>query len=128
MIEQLFQSIFEWVIFYAFLAISAAFILTFIRLLRGPSLPDRVISLDLITVIAIAFIGIFSIMRDEAVYLDAAIALALVSFLGTVAFARYVEHNALQRGASDYIDASYEQNDALDDLPTDELSLEGAKG
>lgn len=89
---------------YGAIAVGAAFIMVFIRLLRGPSLPDRVIALDLMTVITIAFIGLYSIIIEEAVYLDAAIALALVSFLGTVAFARYIEHSALQRGADDYME------------------------
>lgn len=69
-------------------------LLTFVRLLRGPSLPDRVLALDLFTVLALGFIAVFAIRTGFALYLDIAIALGLVGFLSTVALARYL----LQRG------------------------------
>jgi multicomponent Na+:H+ antiporter subunit F len=68
--------------------------LTFVRLLRGPSLPDRVLALDLFTVLALGFIAVFAIRTGFALYLDLAISLGLVGFLSTVALARYL----LQRG------------------------------
>jgi multicomponent Na+:H+ antiporter subunit F len=68
-----------------------AMFLSFIRLVRGPSLPDRVVALDLITVLAAAILAVDTIATRNAVFLDAAIVLALISFLGTVAFARYLE-------------------------------------
>ena len=69
-------------------------VLAFIRLLRGPSLPDRVVAFDLMTSVAVAIMALYSIATEETVFLDVAIVLALISFLGTVAFARYLE----QRG------------------------------
>ena len=69
-------------------------VLAFIRLLRGPSLADRVVAFDLMTSIAVGIMALYSIATHETVYLDVAIVLALISFLGTVAFARYLE----QRG------------------------------
>ncbi len=68
-----------------------AFILTVIRLIRGPRLPDRVVSLDLITAELIAVISVASIRSNQPAFLDVAIILALISFLGTVAFAYYIE-------------------------------------
>lgn len=68
-----------------------AFLLAFARLVRGPSLPDRVVALDLIAIIVVGFIAIYSIITAQPVFLDAAIVLALIAFLGTIAFARYVE-------------------------------------
>ncbi len=62
-----------------------------IRLVLGPSLADRVVSLDLVTVLLIAFAALLAIKTGEAVYLDLGLALALVGFLATVAFARYAE-------------------------------------
>jgi len=61
------------------------------RLLRGPSLPDRVVALDLMTSIALGMLAAVSIAADQAALLDAAVVLSLVTFLGTVAFARYLE-------------------------------------
>jgi multicomponent Na+:H+ antiporter subunit F len=61
-----------------------------IRLIRGPGLGDRILALDLITLLATAFIGIVAVMTGFTLYIDIAIALALVSFLSTVALARYL--------------------------------------
>ena len=69
-------------------------VLSFIRLLRGPSLPDRVIALDILTVFGIGIIVAFAIATDQPVFIDVASVLALVSFLGTVAFATYVERRS----------------------------------
>ncbi|MGB7949430.1 MAG: cation:proton antiporter [Candidatus Binatia bacterium] len=68
-----------------------AMFLAFIRLVRGPSLPDRVVALDLITIQIAAFLAVDTIATGQTVFLDAAIVLALIAFLGTVAFARYLE-------------------------------------
>lgn len=62
-----------------------------IRLVLGPSLADRVVSLDLVTVLLVAIAGILALTTGEAAYLDLGLALALVGFLATVAFARYAE-------------------------------------
>ncbi|MCV2875236.1 cation:proton antiporter [Rhodobacteraceae bacterium XHP0102] len=69
----------------------AGLIFSFIRLVVGPTLPDRVVALDLMTVLIIVFCGIFAILEDKPAFLDVALVLALVGFLATVALARYVE-------------------------------------
>lgn len=68
-----------------------AMVPAFIRLVRGPSLPDRVIALDLLITIGVGIIAVYAIAMGQAVFLDVAVVLALTSFLGTVAFAYYVE-------------------------------------
>lgn len=73
------------------LLLCASLALAFARLARGPSLPDRVVALDLIAVLVVGVIAALTIRTNNAEVLRAAIVLALVSFLGTVAFARYVE-------------------------------------
>ena len=84
----------DWSVDIAFVLIMASMVLAFIRLARGPSLPDRVVALDLVTVLAVAFSALFAISSGEAAFLDVAIALALVAFLATVALARFAErHN-----------------------------------
>lgn len=75
----------------SFVLISAALVLSFTRLLRGPSLADRVVALDLIGYLAVGFVVLVAIASDEPAFLDAAITLALIAFVGTVAFARYIE-------------------------------------
>ena len=54
-------------------------------------LPDRVIALDLISVIAMGFIVVYAVRFNQPNFLDVAIILAIISFLGTVAFAYYLE-------------------------------------
>ena len=71
-----------------------AIFIAFFRLAKGPSLPDRVVALDVITAISAAILAVSTIGMKQSVFLDAAIVLALISFLGTVAFARYLERRA----------------------------------
>lgn len=68
--------------------------LTTFRLLRGPTLPDRVVALDLIATLAVAFIGVYAIREEEPVYLLVGVVMALVVFMGTVAFAYYLEQGS----------------------------------
>lgn len=76
---------------YGCLAVLAlAFLITFVRLARGPTLPDRVVALELITTIFVGIVAVWAIASRQTVYLDVAIVLALVGFLSAVAFARYM--------------------------------------
>ncbi len=77
--------------------LSFAFLLTIIRIVRGPTIPDRVLALDMLVSIGIAYIAVVAIKTSFSLYLDVAIALGLVGFLATVAFARYVQHRGLKR-------------------------------
>lgn len=76
------------------LLISLGLVAAFIRLLRGPYLPDRVVALDLISVMAMGFIVVYAIRFNQPNFLDVAIILALITFLGTVAFAYYLERRS----------------------------------
>lgn len=79
---------FDYVIF-PILTISV--ILVFIRLFKGPEVVDRVIALDLIITIGIAFITAYSIRSAQAILLDVAMIFALIAFLGTIAFSFYLD-------------------------------------
>lgn len=63
-----------------------------VRLVLGPSRADRVVALDLITVLLVAIAALLVLVTGKLAYLDLSLALALIGFLATVAFARYVEH------------------------------------
>lgn len=76
------------------LMILIALVLTAVRLVRGPSLADRVMALDLISMLLVAFLVLFAANTGNQAYLDAGLALALVAFLATVAFARFIERSA----------------------------------
>ena len=73
----------------AMLALAAIF--AFVRLMRGPTLPDRVVAIDLIGVVIVCTLVVVASVDGAAVFLDVALFIALISFVGTVAYARYVE-------------------------------------
>jgi len=84
----------SWIVGAGTLAIALAgtgMVFAFFRLMRGPSLPDRVVALDLIGTISVGVIAAYDITTDEPMLLDAATVVALIAFLGTVAFSHYVE-------------------------------------
>lgn len=75
----------------ALLVLGMALALTFARIVRGPALEDRALALDLVSTISVAVAAVVAIRFRSAVYLDVAVVLGLIAFIGTVAFARYLE-------------------------------------
>ncbi|MBY5935581.1 pH regulation protein F [Tateyamaria omphalii] len=75
--------------------------LALIRLAIGPTLPDRVVALDQMTVSIVAFCGLAAIRSQDAAFLDVALVLALVGFLATVALARFAERAVGRRKAQE---------------------------
>lgn len=71
------------------LAVGAAIAL--VRVLRGPGPIDRLVGFDVIMSIGVGIVGTFALATGRWAYLDVALFVALVGFLGSVAFARYVE-------------------------------------
>ena len=84
----------------AFVMVMAGVILAMIRLIKGPSLPDRVVALDTMTVLIVTFCGLFAIDTGSTAFLDVAVVLALIGFLATVALARFVERKARRPAAA----------------------------
>ena len=67
--------------------------MTFIRLLKGPTLPDRVIAIDLIGVLMVCLLVVTAAATEQLAFLDVAMVVALISFVGTVAYSRYIERS-----------------------------------
>jgi multicomponent Na+:H+ antiporter subunit F len=84
-----------------FAMIMLGIVLCFIRLAKGPTLADRVVALDMMTIVLVAFCGLYAVSSGEAAFLDVAIVLALVGFLATVALARYAERRTLEMNADE---------------------------
>ena len=74
----------------ALMIVSAALLISFIRVVRGPTVPDRVVAVDLIGVSSVGLMVLGSASTGEREFLDAAVVIALLGFFGTVAYARYV--------------------------------------
>jgi multicomponent Na+:H+ antiporter subunit F len=75
----------------ALTVLAAAAGLTFLRLVKGPTLPDRVIAIDLIGVLMVCLLVVMAGVTAQQAFLDVALVVALISFVGTVAYARYIE-------------------------------------
>ncbi|MBN9335031.1 cation:proton antiporter [Devosia sp.] len=84
----------------ALIILGLALLLSIVRIIIGPTLSDRVLALDMMTVVAMGFIGAVAIRTGLMLYLDIAIALALLGFLATVALARYILRRGLKVDAS----------------------------
>lgn len=80
----------SWATIAALVILSLSFLLTVYRVIKGPTLPDRIVALDMLVGIVIGFIAVIAIKTGFTLYIDIAIALGLVGFLATVAFARFV--------------------------------------
>ena len=65
------------------------------RILRGPTAPDRAVSLDILGTLIVGFCAILSIPTGRSWYIDIAIAWALQSFIGSLALAKYLEGKKL---------------------------------
>ena len=77
--------------YFAMPVLTVSILLVFLRLLKGPTIEDRIVAFDLLTTIAIAFLSVYAIKTVSITILDVGIILALLAFLGTVAFAYYLE-------------------------------------
>jgi multicomponent Na+:H+ antiporter subunit F len=81
----------EGALFISYLLLSLALLCALVRLVRGPTLPDRVVALELMASLTVAFIGVYALSNDRTAFLDVAMVLALTAFLTAVGFARYLE-------------------------------------
>jgi multicomponent Na+:H+ antiporter subunit F len=73
--------------------LGVAVVLTFVRLMRGSTMPDRVVALDLLATLGIGVIAACAIWFDQPALLDVASVIALIAFMGTVSFAYYIERS-----------------------------------
>ncbi len=79
----------------AFLGIAVSGLLCLLRLVRGPSLADRIVALDALLILIVSGIAVDAARTGEGTYLDVLVVAALLGFVGTVNVARFIE----RRGA-----------------------------
>ena len=82
---------FRWSLLALLLCLTLTLAAAAIRVVRGPHLADRVVALDLVAYVTVCLIGTGAIFTGEGALLDVALVLSLLAFLGTVAFARFIE-------------------------------------
>ena len=76
---------------FVFLALLLCSIMAIIRVIRGPTAPDRIVGLDTINTIVIVLMVVFGAAFNEVIYIDVAIVYALLSFISTLFIAKYLE-------------------------------------
>lgn len=74
----------------AFVLVTIALVLSLIRLLIGPNLPDRILALDTLYINTIALLILLGIHLGSALYFEAALLIAVIGFVGTVALSKYL--------------------------------------
>jgi multicomponent K+:H+ antiporter subunit F len=74
----------------AFALVTVAVIMSFFRLLRGPDMPDRILALDTLYINTIALLVLLGIYLGSALFFEAALLIALMGFIGTVALCKYL--------------------------------------
>jgi multisubunit Na+/H+ antiporter MnhF subunit len=75
----------------ALATLGVALLLDVIRLVKGPTLPDRIVAMDLLGVLVVGLIVVLAASTEVRATLDAAVVIALIGFVGTVAYATYVQ-------------------------------------
>ena len=76
---------------FALITLASAVLVAVFRLVKGPTLPDRVVAMDLIGILAVGLIVVLAASTQVPAVLDAAIVIALIAFVATVAYATYIE-------------------------------------
>ena len=74
----------------AFFMVSIALVLSFMRLLMGPDIPDRILALDTLYINSIAMLILLGIYLNSALYFEAALLIAVMGFIGTLALSKYL--------------------------------------
>lgn len=74
-----------------FVGLSLSALLCLVRLVRGPSVPDRIVALDALLYVVVSGIAVGAAMTQDGSFLAVLLAVALLGFVGTVTVARFVE-------------------------------------
>ncbi len=86
-----FNSVIDLAALIAFAMLVVSMVLAFWRLMKGPTLPDRVIALDLLANLSIGMIFTLVFYTKQKIYLDVAVFIALIVFMGTVGISRFLK-------------------------------------
>ena len=84
------QDIMNLSLIFAFVAVALSQLLSMVRLVLGPSVGDRILALDTMVVNAIGLIVLLGISQGTAIYFEVALIIAMLGFVSTVAYARFI--------------------------------------
>lgn len=83
------------VVMIAIICISIAMLALIYRVIKGPSIPDRVVALDAIGINLVALVALISIGLDTNAFLEVILLIGILAFIGTVAFSKYLEKGVI---------------------------------
>ncbi len=75
----------------AFVIMTLSLIPCMYRILVGPTVADRIVGLDAMTLVMVVTLGVYSYAMDSPFFLDAALVLSIITFVGTIAIAKYLD-------------------------------------
>ena len=75
----------------AFIILTFSAALCLYRIARGPSAPDRTVAIDILGIVIVGFCAILGLVTGQSFYLNVALAWSLLSFIGTIALAKFLE-------------------------------------
>jgi multicomponent Na+:H+ antiporter subunit F len=91
----------EKILIVSLVLFSMTIVVALFRIIRGPSMPDRIVALDMIGVTLLSMIAIVSILLKTKAFLEAILILGILSFIGTIAFSKYMERGKIIEHKSD---------------------------
>lgn len=65
------------------------------RVIVGPTIPDRVVALDAMTTVIVVTLGVYSFVQESIFFLDVALVLSIISFIGTVTISKYLDEGTV---------------------------------
>ncbi|HHW06916.1 MAG TPA: Na(+)/H(+) antiporter subunit F1 [Clostridia bacterium] len=85
----------EWILMASLFAFSVSIAVFLYRAVKGPSMPDRIIAMDTIGVNILAVMAILSVLLQTYTFFEVILLLGILSFVGTIAFAKFIEKGVL---------------------------------
>lgn len=92
----------SWFWYFSLAVLSSSIIIALYRLIKGPSLQDRILALDFISYTIVGMVGVLSVLLDTQAYLDIILLIGILAFLSTITFCRFIERGVvIDRGSND---------------------------
>ncbi|MDI2585931.1 MULTISPECIES: Na(+)/H(+) antiporter subunit F1 [unclassified Psychrobacillus] len=91
----------EKILYTALALFAITIVIALIRIIKGPSIPDRAVALDMIGVNLISMIAVISIVLKTKAFLEAILILGILAFISTIAISKYVERGVIVERTSD---------------------------
>lgn len=85
----------KWILFCSLFFLTLAVLATIYRLVKGPTAPERVQALDVLSTNFIAGIAIFSVLLRNTAFFEVILLIAILSFIGTIAFSKFIERGVI---------------------------------